>query len=63
MNNRISYILEIVWLLIAVACLILGFYRTYKIGLGQSYMILIISVIAFIMYSVRRYLRKSQKNK
>jgi 4-hydroxybenzoate polyprenyltransferase len=63
MNNKISYILEIIWLLIAVACLVLGFYRTYKIGLGHSYMIFIISIIAFVMYSIRRYIRKSQRNK
>jgi hypothetical protein len=54
--------MEILWLLIAVTCLILGFYRTFKIGLGQSYIIFILSVVAFIMYTVRRYIRKSHKN-
>jgi len=63
MNNRISYILEVFWLLIAVTCLIIAFHRTFKESLGRSYMIFIISGIAFLMYSLRRYIRKSQKNK
>lgn len=63
MNSRTSYILEILWLLIGVGCLVLGINRTCKVGFNNSYMLFILSLVAFIMYSLRRYARKSQEKK
>ena len=63
MNPKISYIIEIIWLVTAILCLLLGIRKTVEYGFSGGYIFYILSVIAFIMYSLRHYLRKSQKNK
>jgi type IV secretory pathway TrbL component len=63
MNRKISYIIEIIWLVIGIFCLLLGFRKTIQYGFSNSYVFYILAVLAFLMYSLRNYLRKSQKNK
>jgi len=58
-KNKFALILEIVWLIVAVLSLIAGINQTYKFGFKNSILFYIIFLIAIIMYSFRRYLRKS----
>ena len=63
MNPKISYIIEVIWLVTGVFCLLLGFRRTFQFGFANGYIFFILAILAFLMYSFRHYLRKSQKNK
>ena len=58
-NIRFAYILEIVWLCCAVIALLAGVHKTVVNGFSESYIFFIIVVISFLMYSVRRYIRKN----
>ncbi len=61
MNNKMVYILEIVWLVLAILSLLAGLFTWYSEGLGESLMLFIITIISIFMYFYRRKLRKSQK--
>lgn len=63
MNPKTSFIIEIIWLIIGIFCLLFGIKKTAQIGFSESYVIYLLALLAFIMYSIRHYLRKSQKNK
>ncbi len=55
---RIIKILEIAWLVIAIASIIFGAYETITSGIGESYLFFIFTVIAGIMYGMRRKQRE-----
>jgi hypothetical protein len=55
--NKLTYIIEIVWLVLAIFCLAMGTYASIRIGFDQSYMFYILSVMALLMYLLRRYRR------
>ncbi len=61
MNNRIFYILEIFWLVIAILGLIAGIHQTYMEGLRESWLFFLIAFTGFAMYYMRRTLRKKRK--
>lgn len=55
---RIIRILEIAWLVIAIASIVFGVYETITIGIGESYLFFIFTVVAGIMYGMRRRQRE-----
>jgi len=59
--NKFQYILEIVWLIVAVFAVTAASYEFYRNGFNKSIPLYIISVIAFAVYTFRRYIRKRQK--
>lgn len=61
-NNSYGIILEYVWLVIALFSLSFGIFQIFRIGLKQSYPLLLILIIALSMFFLRRYLRKTKKN-
>lgn len=61
MNNKLVYILEIVWLVLAILSFLAGLFTWYSEGLAESLMLFIIAIISLFMYFYRRKLRKSQK--
>lgn len=61
MNRNLAYILEIVWLTIAILGFLAGIYNWYQPGDGDSLMFLVITLLALMMYFYRRNLRKSKK--
>jgi hypothetical protein len=63
MNRKINFIIEMIWLGLFFGCIIMGVIKTIQHGLNHSYMFFILAVIAFIMYSIRRTVRKSQKKR
>jgi TM2 domain-containing membrane protein YozV len=59
MNNKILYILEIFWLIIAVLSLFAGIHQTVnERGIRHSWLFLLIALIGFSMFLLRRNLRK-----
>ena len=61
MKNKLSRSLEIVWLITSILCLITGVHQTIYEGFSKSYIFLIFSLVAFLMFILRRQLRKSTK--
>jgi hypothetical protein len=58
MNSRISYILEIFWLVVAILGLVAGMHQTYREGLQKSWLFFLIACIGFSMFFLRRTMRK-----
>ena len=60
-NNKIN-IFEVLWLITALLCFIAAIHQTYREGLSKSYVLFIFTVLAVIMYLLRRYLRINKKS-
>jgi predicted phage tail protein len=52
-------IMEYVWIVISIFSLALWIYSVMKEGFKDNFMLLIVSGISFLMFSVRRYLRRN----
>ena len=61
MKNNLARALEILWIITSVLCLFAGIHQTYHEGFSKSYLFFIFSFIAFIMYLLRKEIRKSKK--
>lgn len=59
MGGVVPKALEIIWLILAVICLGLGIHSTIGKGLNESYMFFILTLVALLMFALRRYRRKS----
>jgi len=53
---------EILWFATAILCLIAAIHQTYKEGFSESYILFIFTVMAILMYVLRRYLRINKKS-
>jgi len=51
--------LEIFWLIVVIVSILIGVYETIGNGFGESYIFFIITFVAGIMYSLRRWQRIS----
>ncbi|MBN2683595.1 MAG: hypothetical protein JXR58_13955 [Bacteroidales bacterium] len=58
MNKKIATGIEYIWLALAILSLITGFYETNNKGMEESYVWFIMTFIAFLMFTYRRYTRK-----
>lgn len=58
MNKKFAYVLEIVWLICAVASIVAATHKTMNTSFKESYILYIMAVICFIMYALRRGMRK-----
>ena len=61
MKSNLARALEILWIITSVLCLFAGVHQTYYEGFSKSYLFFIFSFIAFIMYLLRKEIRKSKK--
>ncbi|MCD4832769.1 MAG: hypothetical protein K8R31_03165 [Bacteroidales bacterium] len=62
MKNKLARSLEILWIITSVFCLFAAIHQTYYEGFSKSYIFFIFSFVAFIMYLLRRQIRKSKKD-
>ncbi len=53
--------LEILWFATAILCFIAAIHQTYREGFSKSYILFIFTVMAVIMYLLRRYMRINKK--
>ncbi|MDX2443715.1 MAG: hypothetical protein QNK30_07930 [Bacteroidales bacterium] len=58
-GSAFQKLMEQVWIVISIFSLALWVYSVIKDGFKDNFMLLVISGISFLMYSVRRYLRKN----
>lgn len=61
MKNKLAKSLEIVWLITAILCLITAIHQSFNEGISKSYVFFIFSFIAFVIYLLRKHIRKSTK--
>ena len=62
-SNNLNFILEIFWLIISILTLVLAVINFVKFGISGSYVFLIMTLLAFLLYLARRGLRKKEANK
>ncbi|NOQ24050.1 MAG: hypothetical protein GQ564_01700 [Bacteroidales bacterium] len=63
MRTKLSRIVEIIWIITSILCLLAAVHQSYYEGFTKSYILFIFSFVAFIMYLLRKQMRKSDKNK
>jgi len=61
MKNKLSKIVEIIWLITSLLCLFTAVHQTIYEGIAKSYLFFIFSLIAFAMYFLRKQLRESNR--
>lgn len=61
MKDKFARTLEFLWIITSVLCLVAGIHQTYYEGFSKSYLFFIFSFVAFIMYLLRKEIRKSKK--
>ena len=60
MKEKISIIIEYIWLGAFVLAIIAGSHKTYYHGFKQSWLFFAIAVVAILMFFLRRHFRKQQ---
>jgi len=63
MKNKSPHVMEVLWIAIAVICLIPWAHQTYTQGIKESYPFLLFSLVAIFMYLLRRQMRKNNQSK
>jgi len=61
MKQKLPYILEIIWLLVAIFSILFAAIRTYNLGFKENTMLYVVAMLACLMYGSRRYLRKTRE--
>ncbi len=61
MKQKLPFLLELIWLLVAIFSILFAVFRTYSVGFEGNMMMYIIAVLACLMYGSRRYLRKTRE--
>lgn len=61
MKSKLPYILEITWLLVLLGSLIAAVVRTIQVNFSESIMLYVVAGLATLMYSSRRYVRKTRE--
>ena len=59
MNKKPAHFLEILWVIVAVACFVLAIKTALENRMNNSLMFFIFTAIAATMYALRRHLRKN----
>jgi len=62
MKQKLPFLLEIIWLLVAIFSILFAIVRTYNFGFKENIMLYVVAMIACLMYGSRRYLRKSRED-
>jgi len=63
MKQRLPFLLEMMWLLVAICSFLFAIVRSYSVGFNESIMLYVIALLASLMYGSRRYLRKAQEKR
>jgi hypothetical protein len=62
MSKKPLHFLEVVWIVVAIACFALGVKTALENRLNNSLMFFIFTAIAVTMYGLRRYTRKNDSS-
>ncbi|MCT4603798.1 MAG: hypothetical protein N4A59_12985 [Marinifilum sp.] len=61
MNQKLPFVLEIVWLIVMIGSASLAVYRTMETNFTENILLYIIAILAALMYTSRRYLRRTRE--
>ncbi|WP_127343823.1 hypothetical protein [Ancylomarina longa] len=61
MKHKLTFILEIVWMIIMISSLVVAIYKTIQTNFTDNLILYFIALIASFMFSYRRYLRKTEE--
>ncbi|WP_372641514.1 hypothetical protein [Ancylomarina sp.] len=61
MKKKLPFLLEIIWLLVAIFSILFAIVRTYNFGFKENIMLYVVAMLACLMYGSRRYLRKTRE--
>ncbi|WP_321515250.1 hypothetical protein [Marinifilum fragile] len=61
MNQKLPLVLEIVWLIVMIASASLAVYRTMQTNFSENILLYVIAILAALMYTSRRYLRRTRE--
>ncbi|GEM_PF-824467 len=59
--KQLVFILELIWLGLAIFCIGLGAWVMVKAGLNSGYIFFVMAAVAFLMYMLRRSRRKKMQ--
>ncbi|NQU81394.1 MAG: hypothetical protein HQ543_07725 [Bacteroidetes bacterium] len=62
MNKKKLRILELVWLTVAILCVISGIHSTGNSGLISGMLFFLMALVSFVMYFFRRNMRRKNKD-
>jgi|GEM_PF-2237075 len=62
MSKSPVHFLEVVWIVVALACFILGVKTAIENRLNNSLMFFIFTAIAMTMYALRRHIRRNNSS-
>jgi len=60
-KHKLTYILEIIWMIIMISSLVVAIYKTIQTNFTDNLVLYFIALISGFMYSYRRYLRKTRE--
>lgn len=58
---KLNNMMEIVWVLVFILCLVISIKQTMLHGFKDSILFYAITILALLMYAIRRYMRKNQQ--
>ncbi len=62
MRNKLAKSVEFLWIATSILCLISGIHQTIYQGLSKSYLFFIFSLLAFLMFLLKRHIRKTNNS-
>jgi len=51
-----------IWMIVAIMCILAAIHRTYISGFRESYLFFIFAAVSLLMYLLRNYMSKQDKN-
>ena len=60
--KKLSKFMEYFWLAVAIVTSIIGIWSAFTVGVEESGIYLLLPVVAFVMFGVRRYFRIKTDN-
>ncbi|MGQ1911793.1 hypothetical protein ACT3CE_18700 [Marinifilum sp. RC60d5] len=61
MNQKLPFLLEIVWLIVMIVSVSLAVYQTMQTNFTENLLLYVIAILAALMYTSRRFLRKARE--
>jgi len=62
MKNKLARSVELLWIITSILCLISGIHQTIYQGFSKSYLFFIFSLLAFLMFRIKRHFRKTNNS-
>lgn len=62
LSNKAARVLETLWLVLVLVCLIAGTISSVNHGLENSFIFFIFALIALLMFLLRRNMRRNREN-